>query len=718
MNNVFKKVGAIVCATITGIMTFACGSGDLTAVEKKAQKEKPVYRSLEVDMTKAEKEYETMLKNPESIPINFVYNDKYYSGFSSKYFKKKTQTEQAVDGGTQTTTVFSFRGELDVTLVSAVYPEYSAYDYTVYFENNTDKNSGVIRKLNAVDAKYACDSARLKGIYGDYDYLYAPYDFDLSEKPVNFTSTRGRPTHTYFPYFNLEAENNGSILALGWGGTWQADFSYDKAAKTAHFVGAGTVGLETYLKPGEKIRTPLVAFVRYYGADEDTAMNMWRKWYIDCNMPYDNARDGVKIQPHDALMICYHTGKPNSDGSISEGYDTWYKSMSTFYNNGGTTDFRWLDAGWYEDPYGQTVPTDWWGTVGTWEFDRVKWPEGSLKECADYCKEHGTDTLLWFDTERATHLDGLTVNYGYDRKWALSDDGRANFVLNNLGINECREWLFDRIINAMTEACASLYREDFNIDPGKYWILGDGYQGSCRNGITENLYIQGHYRLWDDIIAYGGEHGWCTYIDSCASGGGRNDLETMRRGVPFNRSDADRTAIPLRLAISTTLLKWLPYEGGTAKESNNALDGGIADKYVMRSANLPLLLYYMSDDVNYEDLREFQAERREYQKYFYSDFYVLTPYLGTSCTTEWTAYMYFDKEKDSGVISAFRPEGCNITDRTVCVKGVDPERYYSLRDVDGKQNVERIKGSELLSGITLTARHDRTALIIYIEPCN
>ncbi len=715
MSKTLKKALCLTFAALTGVMAIACGT-DGNAAAKSNKISNTVNSSSEVDMTKAEKEYRAMLDNLETVPVNFVYDDKYYSGFSSKFFKIKQQTEKAVDGGIQTTTVFNFRGELDVTLISTIYPEYSAYDYTVYFENNGKTNSGVIRNLNAVDMTLDCDEARLKGIYGDYGDRYAPYDFDLKQEPVNFVSLKGRPTHFYFPYFNLEAKGNGAILALGWGGTWQADFTYDETSKQAHYVGTGVVGLNTYLKPGEKIRTPLVAVVRYYDADEDTAMNMWRHWYIDCNMPYDNATDGVKVKPHDAVMICFDTGRPNSDGSISEGHDTWYKSMSEFYEGGGTADFRWLDAGWYEDAYGKTVPTDWWGTVGTWTFDKVKWPGTSLQDCADYCLEHGSQTLVWFEPERVTNLDGLTKNYGYNRAWALQNVGRANSHLNNLGIPECREWTFNKIIAAMTEAKATLYREDFNTDPYWYWDVGDAYQGDSRRGITENLYVQGHYKLWDDIIAYGAEHGWCTFVDSCSSGGGRNDLESMRRGVPFNRSDTDRSGVPHRLAYSTTVLKWLPYQGSTSKESSNELDNGKSDLYSMRTANVPLLLYYKGDELNYADLVQFQEERREYQKYFYSDFYVLTPYRGLTCTDEWTAYMYFDKASDSGVVSAFRPEGCAKSRETICIKGVDPDKLYRVRDIDGRNSIDKIKGSDLMSGVRLTAKHDRTAMTLYIEP--
>ena len=52
-----------------------------------------------------------------------------------------------------------------------------------------------------------------------------------------------------------------------------------------------------------------------------------------------------------------------------------------------------------------------------------------------------------------------------------------------------------------------------------------------------------------------GDNGKYTYVDSCASGGGRNDLESMRRGVPFLRSDSDRTTAAIRLAMTSSFSK-------------------------------------------------------------------------------------------------------------------------------------------------------------------
>ena len=75
-----------------------------------------------------------------------------------------------------------------------------------------------------------------------------------------------------------------------------------------------------------------------------------------------------------------------------------------------------------------------------------------------------------------------------------------------------------------------IYREDFNISPLDFWHIQDPDE---RKGATENHYLQGHLAFWDELL---NRHP-SLIIDSCASGGRRNDLETMRRSVPLHYSD-------------------------------------------------------------------------------------------------------------------------------------------------------------------------------------
>lgn len=668
-------------------------------------------------------EYEGYTADLGNLPITFVYGDKYYKGFSADHFGVVSRTSVEERHGVITTTKLKMYEDdrLMVTVETAFYEDYNAYDYTVYFENCGTDNSAVLKYVNAMDIDFDGSNAVLKGILGDHDNQYAPYERDLAEEDVNFTSIAGRATHTYFPYFNLETDKGGAMLAIGWGGTWQADFRYDQESGRTNFVGTGTVGMETYLKPGETVRTPLMAVVRYFERDEDIATNAWRAWMVDCNIPRESAESEESVQPFN--LVCYHldSGRPNSDGSISEGYDSWQRSMDAFYDHGLTATFRWFDAGWYETPYGGTETTDWWGTVGTWQIDTVKWPGDSFRESVEYAHEKGTKTMVWFEPERVTHLDGM-VNYGYDREWVLSDHGNNNCYLNNLGNADALEWTTNRILTFMETHDVDYYREDFNMDPGIFWSIGDGYEGENRTGITENLYMQGHYTLWDNIIEWCCDNGKCPYVDSCASGGGRNDLESMRRGVPILRSDSDRTTIPLRLAMSSTFNKWIPFNGASSNETGGAqIATGITDVYTMRASYLPIYFYnaqwyHAQDTLNWDELKQGLNEWSDINKYLLKDYYVLTPYRGTTNDKDWTSWMYVDKDTDSAVLQAFRPASSTESTFKVECRGLNPDTYYSVRDLDGVNSIARVKGKALMNGLNLYAADARTAIVLYIDP--
>ena len=51
--------------------------------------------------------------------------------------------------------------------------------------------------------------------------------------------------------------------------------------------------------------------------------------------------------------------------------------------------------------------------------------------------------------------------------------------------------------------------------------------------MLENLYVQAYLGFWDYLLM----NVPGLWIDSCSSGGRRNDLETMRRSVPLHPTD-------------------------------------------------------------------------------------------------------------------------------------------------------------------------------------
>ena len=657
--------------------------------------------------------YDGYIADLSTLPFSFVYDEVAYTGFPAAVFQP-VERRHAVEGGEEKNLVVLKAGDLQVTVDTAFYAAYGAYEWTVWFENTGVRNSGVIRNMRAADLVF--DGARpvLKGILGDHENQYRPYARALEEGPVHFLSDKGRPTHVLFPYFNLEHGDGGTLIAIGWGGTWDAQFTADGNGHT-RFSASGTTDLCAYLKPGEKIRSALMAFVPYAERNEAAATNLWRRWFLDCNLPRLNAQ-GDPVKPFSTTWLAVDTGLPNSDGSISERHFTWKPSLEKMFSEGIHLDYRWFDAGWYVAPDGKTSESDWFGTVGTWELDKVKWPGDSFRESVDFAHARGMKTLVWFEPERVSHVDDLVKHHGYKREWAIVGDE----ISSNIGNEECFQWTLGRILSFLDQNQVDMYREDNNCDPRTYWQTLSKSEGENRKGIAENKSVTAHYRLWDSIIEYCARTGKDTFVDSCASGGGRNDLESLRRGIPLMRSDADRTTTALRLSMGTAFNRWVPFNGAACVEQSYLLGvDGKRDVYIFRASYNPILnlsaQWVQDPNTDFDLIRFGLREWGTVKDFLLKDFYLLTPWNGPTDKTHWTSYVYFDPEKDSGVLFAFRMEDAAADSYLHPLTMLNPGHAYELRDADTGV-IGTFKGSELAKGYTVTHEQPRRAALIYIVP--
>lgn len=697
--------------------------------------------SKKEEIPESYKEFLNYLTDLSKFPCSFKYDEQNYNGLNQlNLIVKETKTEGAKE---EHTLIFSL-DVLEIKIQANYYHGYDAFDWTIYITNNSNENSKLISNFNGLDYNLKGENAHIKGIYGDHEKQYDPYDYDLSKRSISWRNDLGRASHRYFPYFNIENDDGGAIFALGWAGTWEADINYDSINKNTNLKFNAVLDLSTILQPHETIRSSLNAVVRYYDRDEDAAMNKWRRWYIDCNMPFQDKTHTKKAQPLQAFCLAADNNNPFSDGSISETYLTYKRSLDFLYEKGVRVDVRWFDAGWYLRP--DKVPTpidnpeewrahflDWWGTVGTWEMDPGKWPLNSqggstFKESVDYAAAHNTMTMVWYEPERVAandgeikYLDYLVENYGFNKEWVLQNGEDTHTNILNLGNADAYDWLKSRIIQSLTDYGIKIYREDFNCDPGSAFHSTDLSLGDNRMGITENLYYQNHYKLWDEIIKTTSEHNnGCAFLDSCSSGGGRNDLESMRRGVPMLRSDADRTTIPLRLAYSYSLNPWLPYTGCSAKESAEQLEGGDWDQYVLRASYMSVMTYgskfSYDTDLDYDILIKAQNEWDSLKHFFYKDYYNLTPYTAPTDDTQWNAYMYFDNTNDNGVIQVFRQEHSDNDTYVLKIKGVNDKHIYKIVDADNINGIDRITGAELKAGITIHLNEARGSSVLFIQP--
>lgn len=661
--------------------------------------------------------YRDVTENTERFPFSFIYDGKEYCGFPTECFKLVKKDRRRMKDKEVITQALQLE-QLQVTLETAFYPGYGAAEWTVWFENVGDEDSAVLERPESVMV-FEGERPVLKGIMGDWANQYRPYSVELTDMPANFYSDTGRPTHFHFPYFNLEYGRGGVMLAVGWAGTWRAEAFWD--GRETVFRAASVNDFHSFLRPGEKIRTALFVRAPYSVRDEAYASNYWRSWFIRCNLPaFDGS--GREMVPFSTCFLANDTGYPNSDGSISERYTTWRPSMEKMLAENIRVDFRWFDAGWYAAPDGSSPEREWWGTVGTWELDPVKWPGGTFRESTDFTRENGMKTIMWFEPERVTDPENLVKRHGYKREWAIEEKGRRN-ITNNIGDPDCFCWTLERVCRILRDNGVEMYREDFNADCAPLWSYGDGIEGENRRGITETKCIMAHYRLWDEIIACTLSYGGCGFVDSCAGGGGRNDLESLRRGVPVLRSDGDRTSTALRLSMTTAFNRWIPFCGAGTREKLGERDArGICDVYTWRASYLPVLnveaQFVQDPDQDFEILRWGLREWEKVKPYLLKDFYVHTPWHSEKDKKGFTAYSYFDQGAEKGVLFVFRMEDCGPDSVLVQLPyGKEGARYRFL-DEDSKETFledgDKVRGK----GMRLFVPQRRMARLIWVERCD
>lgn len=281
--------------------------------------------------------------------------------------------------------------------------------------------------------------------------------------------------------------------------------------------------------------------------------------------------------------------------------------------------------------------------------------------------------------------------------------------LLNLGDPAARNWLTEHIDGLITREGIDLYRQDFNIDPLAFWRAADEPD---RQGITENRYVSGYLAYWDELRRRHPN----MLIDSCASGGRRNDLETMRRAVPLWRSDYAYEPIGHQ-CMTYGISFWLPYHGtGTVATSAAPYYGGgftPVDPYAFWSNAAPSLgsgIDFRVHEIDYDTLRSLYRQWLELRELYYDDFYPLTPY--TQDDKEWIAWQFNAPERGKGAVQAFRRSQCPTETQHLVLHDLDPEATYSIH-VLGTDRNNTMQGRLLMTdGLPVTIGASPAAVVV------
>ncbi|MCX7428651.1 MAG: alpha-galactosidase [Planctomycetia bacterium] len=568
---------------------------------------------------------------------------------------------------------------LEARCVAVAYSDFPTVEWTLYFKNTGTADTPILENIQGLDATFDRGG---KGEYTLHHYRGSPClptDYEPFETPLGpgaskrITAAGGRPSNSDLPYFNVGWPEQGVVLAVGWPGQWAAEFARD--AGTGLRIRAGQELTHLKLHPGEEIRSPLIAVQIYHG-DRIRSQNVWRRWMLAHNLP----RPGGKLPPsHLAACSSHQFGEMiNADSASQKLF------VDRYLEEGLKLDYWWMDAGWY-------ICDGSWPKVGTWEVDQKRFP-GGLRPICDHTHAKGVKTIVWFEPERVAEGTWLFEKHP---EWLL---GSGSTRLLNLGNPEARTWLTDHIDRFLTEQGIDLYRQDFNMDPLGFWRANDAED---RQGITENGHVTGYLAYWDELRRRHPN----MLIDSCASGGRRNDLETLRRAVPLLRSDYIMDPIGNQ-GHTYGISFWMPFYGtGTGS--------GVNTPYALRSALCPAFTACFDTrrkDLDYEMLRRVINGWRSYAPNFFGDYYPLTAY--SLDPKVWIAWQFDCPERGEGMVQVFRrPESVYESARfTLC--GLSPDARYALVDLDGGQKFEAMTGRELAERGVVIAAADRPGAVV------
>ncbi len=596
------------------------------------------------------------------LPFSFVYDGKPSAGFLDTW-QRELREETTSAGRRLILTLTDPATKLEVRAACTVYGETPGVDWTLTFTNNGAADTPVLEQAKALDASFALGLGaapvlhRLKGSTCAADD-WQPFDEPLPPGArAQFGAVNGRSS-AESPFWNVEWSSGGVIAAVGWSGQWRGAVEHTKDRRLC--MSAGMEFLRLKLRPGETIRTPRILLLLYANETPERAYNLFRRTMLAHIVPRIDGN--VVVPPIAHLSTAFYELNATSEANV-------LAHLASLRGLG--FEMFWLDAYWTRDGFPAGM-----GHYG-FPLERVeprdRFPRG-LAPIGEAVHAEGLRYLMWFEPERVHPGTLLAKEHP---EWVISPGGDGA-GLYNLGIPEAREYM-TRYLSAAIEAYRlDCLRIDYNIDPLPFWAFLNAKEPD-RAGMGEIRYVEGLYRMWDDLLRAHGR----LFIDNCASGGRRIDLETCARSIPLWRSDntCDMVgAAPesiLAAAIKNQLMsaglnRYVPCSvvgqmGASPYLFRSGFNGGIAFAQDCRPADFPRA-----------QLAEAIAEATRVRKYWLGDFYLLS--AADLDPAAWCVLQYHRPAEGDGIVVAFRRHRSPYASFECELRAIDPAAEYLVTE--------------------------------------
>ncbi|MHC4401559.1 MAG: alpha-galactosidase [Planctomycetota bacterium] len=592
------------------------------------------------------------------------------------------------------------------------FPQFDALEYTIKLRNDSAAELPILENVNALDVSFRGQTVEGSSVVscggGGADSRFPPKDYALARNALRSTnrltlsSEGGYPSNSSMPFFFIENETAraGIYVAIGWTGNWNATIEADSSQNTLRIHG-GMPKIHVKLRPSEEISGPTVLIGCYQGRLEDGA-NALRRVIRHCYTPSVAGRPLVAPIMY---TTWFHVGAELDEKMARALVDAAAEVGQEIFE---------VDAGWYKgtpySPYWDMRNT--WPAIsnplGNWELgeERSRFPSG-LEDLAEYARSKGMQFGLWFELERVGP-DSLLARRHPD--WIIKHgDGWRMADFGNPEVQDYFSKILDRYIRTLKLA---YIRWDCNLhDIDAFWATQDSPD---RRGMSEIRHVEGIRRVEQFVR----DRHPNVILESCASGGRRIDLVTLRNRHTTWISDATAGASIIRFHLeglnhlipgSRQLVAFAPAERVFAK-----LDLVFPDidcQCCFAGAFGTAGKLHLWPEAMKRRMRQHVGVYKKLRHYLAEDFYLLIPQSQTLDT--WAAWQFHDPRASEGFVQPFRIESAQQSKKIV-LKGLDSSGEYQFTDPYNNDTFTTASGAELISiGLELSLPKNSSRVLTY-----
>jgi len=337
--------------------------------------------------------------------------------------------------------------------------------------------------------------------------------------------------------------------------------------------------------------------------------------------------------------------------------------------------------------------------VGNWDqVDAAKFPNG-LEELADYVRSKGMDFGLWFEIERAApgtnavreHPEFFVEAPQLHPHGPFGGCTGRQFHLN-LALPAAQDWAIATVGRWIERLDLRWSRWDYNIEPNPFWRAVDP------TGAIQFEYMKGLYRVLDTLMARYPQ--WM--VETCASGGRRLDLGTIRRAHTCWFSD--HTTYPAVCRhMQARANRFLP---GHLLNSSVAVGYRHGDAGFDDTAILSRMLGKLAFDGDIASwsvaltrrVRHWTDAFKAIRHLLVQDFHQITPAPATA--DDWDVMSFNAYDGSQAALFAF--SGRKAGAATLPLRGLQADARYRIAYVNDGSTTERTGESLMREGLAIT----------------